>query len=113
MPLPFDTALTIFWFGVAAVNLSLLRRGSDLFYSFILWFACFPVQEPIVRSALRPKYVHDPSKLWSLTIVALAPYLLAVCVVLGRVWLRSRRRQPNQALQPTAGASGSPCKLHV
>ena len=93
MPWSYDTALSVFWLGIAVVNLSLLRRPSDLFYSFFLWFACFPVPEGIVRSTLRPMYTDHPAKLWDLTSLTTAPYLLAVCVIVSRVWLRSRRRR--------------------
>ena len=46
MPLSFDTAVTTFWWGVACLNLSFLRRSwslQGLFGVFVLWFACFPV----------------------------------------------------------------------
>jgi hypothetical protein len=92
MPLSFDTALNVFWLGVATVNLSLLRRRADLFYSFVFWFACFPIPQSIVRAALRPIYMADPTRLWGLTSAAAVPYLLAGCVVGGRVLFHFHRR---------------------
>ena len=95
MPLNYDEAVTAFWFGVAFLNLSFIRRSwslQSLFVVFVVWFAVFPVFESAVRSILRSIFVLHPQRLWGLSIVSTLPYLLAVAVLAAR-W--SRRLPPS------------------
>ena len=93
MPLTYDDAVTMFWFGVAFLNLSLLRRSCSLISLLIVWFAIFPVFESAVRAAMSHYFLLHPQSLWELSVVATLPYMLAVMVLAVR-WRRRFRPSP-------------------
>ena len=91
MAFDFDTWMTVFWIGFAAISASMISRRESVIAVFIFWFILFPIIERDGRELLRAVFRRHPEDLCALVVAATIAYLIAASITAFRITRHARK----------------------